>query len=73
MDVELIRRLAAESVNTGFASQLQMTRVKGLINLVSAGRLAEEKGYDLLIEALSICRNPRLRLTLLGEGPLRES
>jgi glycosyltransferase involved in cell wall biosynthesis len=70
VDVERIRRLAAEPVNTGFARQASDEAGKGLINLVSAGRLAEEKGYDLLIEALAICRNPRLRLTLLGEGPL---
>ena len=38
---------------------------------MAAGRLAEEKGYDLLIEALALCGNPRLRLTMLGEGPLR--
>ena len=45
---------------------------KSLINFVSAGRLVASKGFDLLIEALALCGNPRLRLTLLGEGPLRE-
>jgi glycosyltransferase involved in cell wall biosynthesis len=38
---------------------------------VTAGRLSHEKGFDLLIEALAQCGNPRLRLTILGDGPLR--
>lgn len=71
VDVERIRRLAAEPVTAGFVNQASDESGKKLINLVSAGRLAAEKGYDLLIEALSICGNPRLRLILLGEGPLR--
>jgi glycosyltransferase involved in cell wall biosynthesis len=71
VDVERIRRLAAEPVVTGFVSQASDKSGTGLINLVAAGRLAEEKGYDLLIEALALCGNTRLRLTMLGEGPLR--
>lgn len=41
------------------------------IELVSAGRLGEEKGFDILIEALALLNDSRYRLTILGEGPLR--
>jgi glycosyltransferase involved in cell wall biosynthesis len=37
---------------------------------VYAGRLADEKGVDVLIEAVS--RDPELRLDVAGEGPARE-
>lgn len=43
----------------------------GGVQLVAAGRLSREKGFDLLIEALALCANPGMRLTILGEGPLR--
>lgn len=38
-------------------------------HLVAAGRLSPEKGFDLLIEALALCRDPTLRLTIVGDGP----
>ncbi len=40
------------------------------VNLVAAGRLDREKGFDLLIEALVLLDRPSVHLTLLGEGPL---
>ncbi len=43
------------------------------VHLVAAGRLGPEKGFDLLIEALAMCRNPSLHLTVLGAGSLRLS
>jgi len=70
VEVERIRRLAAEPLATG----LEQTDREGgevPIHLTAAGRLSHEKGFDLLIEALALCGNPRLRLTILGEGPLR--
>lgn len=69
VDVERIRRLAAEPLVTGF----ERTDGEGgdaPLHLVAAGRLVPQKGFDLLIEALALCGNPRLRLTILGEGPL---
>lgn len=39
--------------------------------LVAAGRLTYEKGFDLLLEALARCSDPRLHLSVLGDGPLR--
>jgi len=41
--------------------------------LVAAGRLVPQKGFDILIEALSMCRNCAPCLTILGEGPLRST
>jgi glycosyltransferase involved in cell wall biosynthesis len=43
--------------------------------LVFVGRLVEKKGVSFLIEAVSILseRYPALKLTIVGDGPLRES
>lgn len=70
VDVVRIRRLAAEPPFTGF-EQKSGEGSNALIHLVAAGRLSREKGFDLLIEALALCGDPRLRLLILGEGPLR--
>jgi len=70
VDIELIRRLAAEQVSTGMKSETG-NGTQPLIHLVAAGRLSHEKGFDLLIEALAFCCNTSLRLTILGEGPFR--
>lgn len=42
-------------------------------SLVAIGRLAEQKGFSLLIEAVSLLASshPGLRLVLVGDGPLR--
>lgn len=42
--------------------------------IVSAGRLINEKGYDILINAFAKLKNdfPNLKLVILGEGKLRE-
>lgn len=41
--------------------------------LVAIGRLAEQKGFPLLIEAMAraVGQHPDLHLTLIGEGPFR--
>ncbi|NUB44936.1 glycosyltransferase [Fertoebacter nigrum] len=39
--------------------------------LVAIGRLAEQKGFALLVEALALSQAPGLHLTLVGDGPLR--
>ena len=71
VDTARIRRLAAELP----AIEMPGHNAGGhgsVINLVSAGRMVKTKGFDLLIEALAINRNPRVYLTLLGDGPLKE-
>lgn len=43
------------------------------INLVSSGRLEEQKGFDIAIEAIARTKDERVSLTILGEGSLRET
>jgi glycosyltransferase involved in cell wall biosynthesis len=62
VDVSMLRQLAAA----------QPTPYQGSgPNLVAAGRLRKEKGFDLLLDALLPVaqRFPGVRLALLGEGP----
>jgi glycosyltransferase involved in cell wall biosynthesis len=44
-------------------------------HLVAIGRLSEQKGFGLLMDALALAapRHPGLALTLVGDGPLRAS
>lgn len=44
------------------------------INLISVGRLAHQKGFDILIDAFKIVNKkiPNTHLTILGEGDLKE-
>lgn len=65
-DVERIRTLAAEGT-------LRPSNEGPLaLNMVAAGRLVPSKGIDLLLEAVAQCGHPDLRLTVLGDGPLRQ-
>ena len=68
-DEDYVRRMAGEVVKTGMVKK--GANGASIINLLAAGRLTKQKGFDLLIEAIAICGDPRLRLTLLGEGPVR--
>jgi glycosyltransferase involved in cell wall biosynthesis len=63
VDIELVSRLAREELNP-FPSPGP--------NLVTVGRLSEEKGLDLLLRALPLIRDaiPSAQLTIVGEGPL---
>jgi glycosyltransferase involved in cell wall biosynthesis len=40
---------------------------------VAAGRLEDQKGFDVAIEAISRSRNKNITLTILGDGTLRQS
>jgi glycosyltransferase involved in cell wall biosynthesis len=71
IDAQRIWRLAAEPVGTEWSWEGASISGKSIVNLVTAGRLVATKGFDLLINALALCGNPCLRLTVLGEGPLR--
>lgn len=43
----------------------------GCFNVVAAGRLSHEKGMDLLLHAVSLCKDIPINAVILGEGPLR--
>jgi glycosyltransferase involved in cell wall biosynthesis len=45
---------------------------KKCVTLVAAGRMVPAKGFDLLLRALAMIDDPRVRLFLLGEGPLKD-
>lgn len=64
VDIELVRKLADVA-----ASPYQSDGP----HLVAAGRLAYQKGFDILLEAMALVRNslPACGLTILGEGELR--
>jgi glycosyltransferase involved in cell wall biosynthesis len=70
VDLERIRHLASQELPTGLERQAG-EEGSALVHLVAAGRLVSVKGFDFLIQALALCGNPRLCLTILGEGPLR--
>jgi glycosyltransferase involved in cell wall biosynthesis len=69
LDVDFIRGLAAMPLDEEFIDSVRAGSHKS-ISLVAAGRLVKVKGFDLLLEALSLC-DVTIRLTLLGDGPLR--
>jgi len=65
VDTDTIRELAGRSsVDPG-------GRIGG-IRLVAAGRLVDQKGFDILIRAIALLRNPDIHLVILGEGPLKD-
>ena len=53
----------------------ETTRQSGIPNVLAVGRLSAEKGFDVLIEALATLKQDGTpqRLTLVGDGPLRDS
>lgn len=63
VDISHIRPLLSQEVPASFPDGTK-------VELVAAGRLAAEKGFDLLIEAMALCADLPVRLTILGEGPL---
>jgi len=68
IDLGLVKLACQEDLT--FATLNFDLKDKNIINLVAAGRLTKQKGFDLLIEAISLCKNNQLKLVLLGDGPL---
>ncbi|HJP58831.1 MAG TPA: glycosyltransferase [Gemmatimonadaceae bacterium] len=69
VDLARIRELMTEPIPA--AHRPFFDDGEGAIRLVAIGRLSHEKGFDLLIRAVALCRDPRLRLIILGTGVLR--
>lgn len=66
VDVERVQRLAGVVENPYIGPGPQ---------LVAAGRLTRQKGFDVLLDSMPavLDRLPNARLTILGEGPLRHA
>lgn len=67
VDVERIRSLAAAP---GLPAAGDFTDVAGGLRLVAIGRLAPQKGFDLLLDAIAILPRGSCELAIVGEGPL---
>jgi glycosyltransferase involved in cell wall biosynthesis len=65
VDIEGIRNLSKQN-------ETLVNFNNRFINLVSVGRLSEEKGFDMLIKAIYQSSNKLLRLHILGSGPMEE-
>ncbi len=70
IDIEKIRTFASRPVefDFGFGGHPGNERP---FHVVAAGRLSKEKGFDLLIEAVALSGLKHLKVTVLGDGPLR--
>ncbi len=70
LDIEKIRTFASRPVefDFGFGGHPGKERP---FHVVAAGRLSKEKGFDLLIEAVALSGLKHLKVTVLGDGPLR--
>jgi glycosyltransferase involved in cell wall biosynthesis len=68
IDTERVRKLAGEHLRCG-------ERDDGVrsLQLVACGRLSHEKGYDLLLQAVSEFDAGQVYLTIVGDGPLMSS
>lgn len=71
VDLALLQALAEAPIPAN-ASWSNRTSA-GTLHLVAAGRLSNEKGFDLLIESIAMADDRNIRLTILGDGPMRET
>lgn len=67
IDVSRVRQLAQGSPEPGLRQGDGDT-----LRLVAVGRLSHEKGLDLLLEAVALCDDRRVRVDVVGDGPLRK-
>ena len=70
VDVERIRHLSNDSIESHAATKRPNRAAS--IQLVGAGRLVRQKGFDMLVEAIALLGDARVHLTLVGDGPLRD-
>jgi glycosyltransferase involved in cell wall biosynthesis len=66
--IDRVRKLAGETQSAGLPDH----RSDKALRFVTAGRLVFQKGFDLLLEAVALCRDLPIELTILGDGPLRD-
>lgn len=70
VDVARIKQLAGDLASVSLAKV--DARDYRTIRLIAAGRLTFQKGFDLLIEAIALSGDERLRLMILGDGEMRD-
>jgi glycosyltransferase involved in cell wall biosynthesis len=70
VDIERVRALSDAPIES-IDLQDKPEDTNGTINLVAAGRLVWQKGFDLLIEAIALLNDPRFHVRIIGQGPLR--
>jgi glycosyltransferase involved in cell wall biosynthesis len=70
VDIARVRALSDAPVEHGILRDCSDDSSR-IIHLVAAGRLVWQKGFDLLIEAIALLKNPSIHVSILGKGPLR--
>lgn len=70
VDIEHIQRLSREEPE---GCPWDNTRDRKLFEILAVGKLHRQKGFDLLIQALTSLDDRPCRLTILGEGPEKEA
>lgn len=72
VDIDRIRALSEAIIETDNWRDFR-DGISQKINLIAAGRLVWQKGFDLLIEAIALLNNPSIHVSILGDGPLRDN
>lgn len=70
VDLEHIERSLKQGADLTLPSYVDDASKLGAVQAVAVGRLVEQKGFDILVEALALTRRD-VNLTVLGEGPLQ--
>ena len=70
VDVEYINTMSIEGLPFGLFDFESSN--EDAVHLVAAGRLSHQKGFDILVKALAICKDGNFFLTILGEGEAHE-
>lgn len=66
-------KLIEYGVNSSFAARKHIKKEEGIKQIVSVGRLVEQKDFSTLIKAFRVVNDSlkNTRLSIVGEGPLR--
>ena len=70
--VHIRNPVAVDSILASAEEAIELSPTGKQINLIAAGRLVPEKGFDLLIEALVELNRKDVHLAILGEGRMRQ-
>ena len=65
VDIEKIEKLSNENIEIEFDKESK--------NLLCVGRLAPQKGFDLIIQSMSLLNDKNIKLYILGDGEEKEN